>query len=167
MYITGGDSYRILFLQKYSLTYRRGGSSAKILFCASKKRQEFQNSLRFFEAQKTGGGVWLLRGDWYWIFLQIRITWGWTGSVIQNSCWKRGKSFIENLRKKTSGGSSEIQIYLWTINAEYSCRVYSIRDKKQGGGDEVHVNWSVSNDYFWKSRLIRFLQFRVAQMSNA
>ena len=55
MYITGEDSYRILFLQKYSLTYRRGGSSAKILFCASKKRQEFQNFLRFFETQKTRG----------------------------------------------------------------------------------------------------------------
>ena len=42
------------------LTYRREGSSAKILFWPSKKMREFQNSLDFLRHKKLGG--WSLEG---------------------------------------------------------------------------------------------------------
>ena len=46
----------IVLTEYYSLTYRRGGSSAKILFWASKKRREFQNARVFYLGIKNEGG---------------------------------------------------------------------------------------------------------------
>ena len=84
-------------------TYRIWGSSAKILFWASKKGREFQNSLRFFESEKTRRGE--LKGinylggiDTQYSCREVLLEVG-RVSLIQNLPWKRGKSFIQNLRK--------------------------------------------------------------------